>query len=164
MALVRVARLSLVALTAAAAALGGTAHAQVVRTGQPTSPIASTVSVPPGSTLVYVSGALPSPLDPARPTDYGDTEAQTRSVLGKLKAALASKGLSFADVVMMRVYLTGVPALEGKMDFAGMNRAYAQEFGTAAQPNKPARATVQVAALVIPTAYVEIEVTAAKAP
>jgi len=35
-------------------------------------------------------------------------------------------------------------------------------FGTAAQPNKPARATVQVANLVVPGALVEIELVAVK--
>ena len=35
-----------------------------------------------------------------------------------------------------------------KLDFAGMNAAYNKFFGTATQPNKPARTTVQVAALV----------------
>ena len=48
-----------------------------------------------------------------------------------------------------------------KMDFAGMMAAYTQFFGTAAQPNKPSRSTVQVAALVAPGALVEIDVVAA---
>ncbi len=38
--------------------------------------------------------------------------------------------------------------MEGKLDFAGMNTAYAKFFGTPEQPNKPARSTFQVAALV----------------
>jgi enamine deaminase RidA (YjgF/YER057c/UK114 family) len=50
------------------------------------------------------------------------------------------------------------------MDFAGMMAAYTQMFGTPAQPNKPARVTVQVASLVGPGMLVEIEVQAAKAP
>jgi enamine deaminase RidA (YjgF/YER057c/UK114 family) len=59
-------------------------------------------------------------------------------VLTKLGIILANQGLSLADVVMMRVYLTGVPALEGRMDFAGMMRGYNAFFGTSEQPNKPA--------------------------
>jgi len=39
---------------------------------------------------------------------------------------------------------------------------YTQFFGTAAQPNKPARSAVQVAALVVPGPLLEIEVVAAK--
>jgi enamine deaminase RidA (YjgF/YER057c/UK114 family) len=44
-----------------------------------------------------------------------------------------------------------------------MNAAYAKYFGTSAQPNKPARSTFQVAALVAAGALVEIEVQAARA-
>ena len=43
-----------------------------------------------------------------------------------------------------------------------MNAAYAKFFGTAGQPNKPARSTVQVAALVAAGAVVEIEVQAVR--
>ena len=53
------------------------------------------------------------------------------------------------DVVMMRVYMAADPAMENKLDFAGMNAAYAKFFGTTEQPNKPARSTFQVAALVV---------------
>ena len=67
-----------------------------------------------------------------------------------------------ADVVMMRVLLVGDPAKDGKMDFAGMMEAYKTFFGTAEQPNKPARITSQVASLVQPGMLVEIEVQAAK--
>ena len=66
------------------------------------------------------------------------------------------------DIVMMRVYMAADPAMEGKLDFAGMNAAYAKFFGTSEQPNKPARSTVQVAALVAAGALVEIEVQAAR--
>jgi enamine deaminase RidA (YjgF/YER057c/UK114 family) len=63
---------------------------------------------------------------------------------------------------MMRVLLVGDPAKGGKMDFAGMMEGYNQFYGTAAQPNKTARITSQVAALVAPGMMVEIEVQAAK--
>ena len=43
-----------------------------------------------------------------------------------------------------------------------MNDAYKQFFGTKEQPNKPVRATIQAAALVVPNALVEIEVVAVK--
>ena len=86
----------------------------------------------------------------------------TRSVLNKLDAALAQRGLSLADVVMMRVFLVAPPG-QPRMDFAGMMRAYRERFGTAQQPNKPARSTMQVAGLVDPGWLVEIEVTAARA-
>ena len=52
--------------------------------------------------------------------------------------------------------------IAAKLDFQGMNAAYNKYFGTADQPNKPARSTVQVAALVTPGALMEIEVQAVR--
>jgi enamine deaminase RidA (YjgF/YER057c/UK114 family) len=49
-----------------------------------------------------------------------------------------------------------------KLDFSGMNAAYARFFGTLEQPNKPARSTFQVAGLVAAGALLEIEVQAAR--
>ena len=77
----------------------------------------------------------------------------------QVEAALKEQGLGLGDVVMMRVFLVA-PAGQ-RMDFAGMMKAYRDYFGTAAQPNKPARSTIQVAGLVDPGWLVEIEVTAA---
>jgi enamine deaminase RidA (YjgF/YER057c/UK114 family) len=127
-------------------------------------PIATGVWV--GDTL-YLSGQLASPVTPADAAKgtaavYGDTEAQTMSTLTKIEASLKNEGLTMADVVMMHVYLAGDPAKSGKLDFPGMMAAYSRFFGTKEQPNKPARSTVQVAALVAPWALVEIEVIAAK--
>jgi enamine deaminase RidA (YjgF/YER057c/UK114 family) len=138
----------------------------ISRVGPADSPLATSVSVPPGAELVYVSGSVPDAVNEAAPAGtterYGDTETQTRSVLNKLDAALAQRGLSLADVVMMRVFLVAPPGQQ-RMDFAGMMRAYRERFATAAQPNKPARSTMQVAGLVDPGWLVEIEVTAARA-
>jgi enamine deaminase RidA (YjgF/YER057c/UK114 family) len=140
--------------------------AQTVRRIQPPgAAIASAVWV--GDTL-YVSGQVPDPVAPADPAKKtpavygGDTRSQTESVLRKIEGILKAQGLGMGDVVMMHVYLTGVPAMGNKMDFAGMMSAYTQFFGTATQPNKPARSTVQVAALAAAGALVEIEVIAAR--
>jgi enamine deaminase RidA (YjgF/YER057c/UK114 family) len=156
-----------VILAGSLAVLGGCVTPQgepVIRTGAAESPIATSVSVPPGAQLVYVSGTVPDPINPAAPAGsaerFGDTETQTRSVLSKVEAALAQRGLGLGDVVMMRVFLVA-PAGQPRMDFAGMMRAYRERFGTAQQPNKPARSTMQVAGLVDPGWLVEIEVTAA---
>ncbi len=134
------------------------------RVGADASPISTSVSVAPGGRLVYISGTVPDAIDTNAPEGstarFGDTEAQTRSVLKKVEAALAAQGLGLGDVVMMRVFLVA-PAGQ-RMDFAGMMKAYREYFGTAAQPNKPARSTMQVAGLVDPGWLVEIEVTAAK--
>ena len=50
----------------------------------------------------------------------------------------------------------------GLMDLDGWNEAYRQFFGTPEQPNRPVRATVQVAHLVLPTGMIEIMVVAAR--
>jgi enamine deaminase RidA (YjgF/YER057c/UK114 family) len=138
-------------------------QAQVKRVGAPTATISSVVSVPPGYGLVYVAGMTAGGGGVPIPEGM-DTKAQTVAVLEKLKAALAGEGLTFADVTLMNVYLVGDPAKEGRMDSAGMNEAFKQYFGTAEQPNKPARVTVQVAALGSPRTLVEISLQAARKP
>src|SRR5215468_3147508 len=111
-----------------------------------------------GDTL-YVSGQLASP---ASQGVWGDTKTQATSALSKIEVLLKEQGLGMGDVVMMHVYLVGDPSNGGKMDFAGLNAAYGQFFGTKDQPNKPARTTVQVAALAQQGPLVEIEVIAVR--
>jgi enamine deaminase RidA (YjgF/YER057c/UK114 family) len=159
-------RAGYLALSGLLALVGSAAiAAEPVRIVPARSGIATSVSVPAGLTTVYVSGlvppALPTP-DAAGKPSYGDTKTQTLGVLNRLADALKAHNMTLADIVMMRVYLVADPAT-GEMDFAGMNAAYGQFFGTAAQPNKPARMTAQVAKLAGPF-LVEIEAQAAKAP
>jgi enamine deaminase RidA (YjgF/YER057c/UK114 family) len=147
-----------------AAATMASAQTAVKHIQTPNSAIASAVWA--GDTL-YVSGQLASPVTPAdrdkgTPAVYGDTKTQAAGALGKIEALLKEQGLGMGDVVMMHVYLVGDPANGGKLDFAGLNAAYSQFFGTKEQPNKPARSAVQVAALAIPGPLVEIEVIAVK--
>lgn len=147
------------------AAIAAPAAAQEVRrVGAPEAPISASVEVPGGSRLIYVSGSVPDVADASAPAGsvqrYGDTATQTRSVLRRIEAQLAQHGLGLSDVVMMRVFLVAPPG-QGRMDFAGMMTAYREFFGTPAQPNRPARSTMQVAGLVDPGWLVEIEVTAA---
>jgi enamine deaminase RidA (YjgF/YER057c/UK114 family) len=148
------------------AAAGAAQAADIVRTQSDESPIAKMVTVPAGATTYYLSGMVAPVSNPAAPKDsleaYGDTKTQTIGAIGEIKKALAEKGLTLGDVVAMHVFLAGDPAKGGKMDFAGMMEGYKQFFGTKDQPNKPARSTVQVAALVGPAFLVEIEVIAAK--
>lgn len=140
----------------------------VVHVGPEKSPISTTVTVPTGAKTVYVSGLLAPVIDPAAPVgsiaSYGDTKTQTMGAIKKIDEALKAQGLGLGDIVMMHVYLLGDPDKGGKMDFAGMMAGYTQFFGTPEQPNKPSRATIQVAALAGPGYLVEIEVVAAKAP
>jgi enamine deaminase RidA (YjgF/YER057c/UK114 family) len=110
-----------------------------------------------GDTL-YVSGWL----DPDLKT-HTDTESQTVGVIKDIQKFLESQKLTLSNVVMMRVYLGGDPAKDGKVDLAGMTAGYSQFFGTKDQPNKPARTTLQV---VLPAAsrgaLVEIDLVAVR--
>ena len=128
------------------------------------------VTVPPGAKMLYLSGQLAAPIDPTRKVaaadltiaDFGDTKTQTISIFTKIEGILAAQGYAMSDIIKLTVFVAGDPALDGKMDFAGMNDAFKMYFGTAKNPNTVARSTVQVAALAGPTFLVEIEATAAK--
>ncbi|MGC6329422.1 Rid family hydrolase [Rhizorhabdus sp. FW153] len=148
-------------LLAATAASAGHA-AGVERKQPPNAMIAASAKVPPGTTLIWLSGSTASPTDPNDPKSVGNTEAQTLSVLTKMKAQLAEYGLTMGDIVKLNVYLVGDPALGGKADRPGMTASYQKFFGTAEQPNRPTRTTVQVAALGRPETLVEIEAVVAQ--
>jgi enamine deaminase RidA (YjgF/YER057c/UK114 family) len=135
--------------------------------GGSTFPIARAVEVPAGMTLIFHSGMTPSPKDPKAPAGtpeyWGDTTTQALSAFANIKASLDDMGLGFGDVVKMLVFLVADPAAkDGRMDFQGFMKAYTQYFGTAEQPNLPARSAVQVAGLASPGMLVEIEVILAK--
>ena len=159
-------RCSAIAAALAALSLAATTHAaEVVRhplAGGSKFPIARAVEVPSGTTIIFHSGVTPAPLDAKAPAGtpayWGDTKTQSLSVFARIKESLDTLGVGFGNVVAMTVYLVGDPAREGRMDFEGFMAAYSQFFGTAAQPNLPARSTVQVAGLVAPGMLVEIEV------
>ena len=162
-----------IGLLAAAACLAAgsclAAGADVLRTPLPDGnpfPISAAVTVSAGVDTVYVSGALPSAINKdapkGTPPDYGDMQTQTVSVLTSIKGTLAKLGLGMGDVVKMTVFMVADPANDNKLNFPGLMAGYTQFFGTAEQPNKPARSAVQVAGLVAPGALLEIEVIAAK--
>jgi enamine deaminase RidA (YjgF/YER057c/UK114 family) len=128
-------------------------------------PISSAVKVSAGVDTYFLSGALPAIANKDAPKgsveSYGDMETQATSALESLKSTLERLGLTMGDVVKMQVFMVADPK-DGKLDFAGLMTGYKKFFGTADQPNKPARSAFQVAALVAPGALVEIEVIAAK--
>jgi enamine deaminase RidA (YjgF/YER057c/UK114 family) len=157
-------KISLLALLAAVTCWTPAAAQSVKHIQSKDSGIASAVWV---GDMLYVSGQLPSPITPAdrakgTPAVYGNTQVQAESTFGKIQNLLKEQGLGMGDVVMMRVYMAADPAMDNKLDFAGMNAAYAKFFGTPDQPNKPARSTFQVAALVAAGALLEVEVQAAR--
>jgi 2-iminobutanoate/2-iminopropanoate deaminase len=85
---------------------------------------------------IYMAGQIA--LDPATNEVVGKTTAeQTDRVLKNLAAVLAAAGSRFNLVVKTTVYLLDMG------DFPAMNEVYARHFGS----HKPARATIQAAAL-----------------
>jgi enamine deaminase RidA (YjgF/YER057c/UK114 family) len=161
--------LSLAALAAFAMPLS--AQAQVTRIQRnPGAIILEAAQVSAGSDMLYVSGQLASPIDPAMPMsevdsidDMGDTRAQTVSILGKIKSLLESQGYAMSDLIKLSLFVAADPKT-GAMDFAGANAGFREFFGTADNPTTVARSTFQVAALVGPHYLIEIEAIAAKRP
>lgn len=96
--------------------------------------------------LVFTSGQLPLSLEGEMPAGI---EAQTEQVFDNLVAVLAEAGSSLDQVVKATVFVTDLG------DFAKLNTVYERRFGE----HKPARSTVQVAALPRGSA-VEIELVA----
>lgn len=159
------------ALSAALVLAPLSAEAQVIRMKRnPQALILDAARVNAGADMIFVSGQLPSPVDPAKPMsevksleDMGDTRAQTISTLGKIKDILAAQGFTMSDVVKLQLFVMADPRL-GKMDFAGVNEGFKAFFGTAENPETVARSTFQVAGLVGPYFLIEIEAIAAKKP
>jgi enamine deaminase RidA (YjgF/YER057c/UK114 family) len=129
-------------------------------------PISAAVEVPPGKTLVYLSGMVAPVLDATAAKDsvasYGNTQAQTVGALKAIQSELEQLHLTMGDVIKMQAFLVGDPAQGGHMDFTGFMQGYTQFFGTATQPHLPVRSALQVAALANPGYLVEIEVTAVR--
>jgi enamine deaminase RidA (YjgF/YER057c/UK114 family) len=165
MAVVRLAVLSLPLLLCTVVAARA---AEVVRHLDPSgkSSIARAVEVPSDKTVVYLSGAVPGVSNTGAPKDsleaYGDTRTQTLNVLKRIDEQLKELGLTMGDVVKMQAFLVGGPETGGKMDSEGYRAAYAEYFGTQAQPKLPARSTLQIAGLAHPAFRVEIEVVAVR--
>ena len=164
----RLQKFSFLGTALALCALAVPADAQSVTrlpSANPNAPIVSAVTVPAGYTTHYISGIPGGPRDANAPEGspgrWGDTAQQTDDVLNKLEAVLKQLGLNFGDVVKATVFLVADPANGGKINFPAMNAEWSKRFGTASQPNKPARSTVQVG-LATPGPLVEIELVAVK--
>ena len=99
--------------------------------------------------FVFASGQIP--LDPRTgKLVSGEIEVQTERVLENLRAVLEAAGSSLERVVKASVYLVDLAL------FPRVNAVYARAF---ASDPKPARSTVQVAALPL-GAEIEIDVVA----
>ena len=99
--------------------------------------------------LVFVSGQ--AAVDPATGEIVSvDTETQTEQVLKNVQAILETAGSGLDYVLRCGVYLIDIS------EFSKMNASYGRMFGR----HRPARTTVQVAALPAPNMKVEIDVIA----
>lgn len=100
--------------------------------------------------FVFLSGLVP--IDPATNEPVvGGIEDQTHQTMRNIGAVLGDLGLGYDDIVKTTIYL------QDMADFPRVNAVYAEYVGDA----KPARATVEVAAL--PGGFrVEIEAIAAR--
>jgi 2-iminobutanoate/2-iminopropanoate deaminase len=100
-------------------------------------------------TWIYVSGQVALGAEGTL-VGPGDMKAQTRQVFENLRAILAADGATFADVVKIGTYLTTLD------DVASM-REVRSEYLTS---EPPASTAVQVVALVVPDALIEIDLVA----
>ncbi|MGI8973288.1 MAG: RidA family protein [Gaiella sp.] len=99
--------------------------------------------------LLFVSGIVP--VDGRRELVGGDdVVAQARQVFANMRAVLAAAGCTFADVVKVTVYLTDI------RDRARVNPVRQQVFGEA----RPASTLVEISALVIHGARIEVDAVA----
>jgi 2-iminobutanoate/2-iminopropanoate deaminase len=103
---------------------------------KPVAPYSHAVEAGP---FLFVTGQLATdPDDDTLPIPPG-IEAQTHKVMDNLARVLKGCGLSFANVVQVRIFLTDFNG-----DYAKMNEIYATYF---AADRRPARTTVGVTAL-----------------
>lgn len=103
----------------------------------------------PGRTL-FLSGQLGINAQGVLAPDF---RAETTQAFENIKTALAASGASFKDVVRITIYLTNMDAQLGT--FREVRNRYID------MANPPASSAVEVKRLTLPTANVEIEVTAA---
>ena len=98
--------------------------------------------------LLFVSGCVP--VDGEGRLVDGDVVAQARQVFANVGAVLEAGGASFADVVKVTVYLVDID------DRARINPVRQEVFGA----TRPASTLVEVSALAIPGALLEVEAVA----
>ena len=115
--------------------------------GQPV-PISHYTDAVRAGDLLFVSGCVP--VDADGRLVGGDVVAQARQVFANVGAILEAGGATFADVVKVTVYLIVID------DRARINPVREEVFGEA----RPASTLVEVSALAIPGAKLEVEAVA----
>ena len=98
---------------------------------------------------VWVAGTTATD-ESGRVVGVGDAAAQTRYALQKIGRALNEAGMSFADVVRTRTFVTDISQWEA------IGRVHGEFFAQ----TRPAATMVEIAKLIDPAHLVEIEVDA----
>ena len=99
---------------------------------------------------LYISGQIGrDPKDGSIPEEF---EVEVKNCLNYTGAVLKAAGMTYDDVVAVQVYLTDMSL------FQRMNSVYGGVF----KAPRPSRTTVGVSKLALPTARIEITVTARK--
>ena len=99
--------------------------------------------------LLFVSGVVP--VDEGRElVGADDVVAQAHAVFANMRDVLAAAGCTFADVVKVTVFLTDID------DRPLVNPVRQEAFGS----SRPASTLVEVSALVIPDARIEVDAVA----
>ena len=98
---------------------------------------------------IYVSGQIAQDAQ-GNLVGSGDLPAQTEQVFRNLVTVLEANGASFDDVVKIQTFLTTMDGLQGSRD---VRARYLPD-------EPPASTAVQVAALMVPEALIEVEVVA----
>lgn len=99
--------------------------------------------------LLFVSGLVAVDAD-GNLVGGDDVVAQARQVFDNLRQTLAAAGCSFGDVVKVTLFLTDVS------DRSRINSVRQEHFGA----SRPASTLVEVSALAVPGAKVEVEAVA----
>jgi 2-iminobutanoate/2-iminopropanoate deaminase len=122
---------------------------QEIRVPGQAEPISHYTDAVRAGNLLFVSGCVPVDAD-GRLVGEGDIVAQARQVFANVGAILEAGGATFADVVKVTVYLIDIA------DRVRINPVRQELFGDA----RPASTLVEVIALAIPGAKLEVEAVA----
>jgi 2-iminobutanoate/2-iminopropanoate deaminase len=100
--------------------------------------------------MVFISGQIPKEIETGK--WHTDIDAQTKTVLKKVKRFLEEEGAKLSDIVKITVYITDVRY------YAKMNHAYIDFFAkNGVTENLPARSCVEVGALMYKDWKIELD-------